>query len=181
MIIRKTTESETSQILGVHRKAFGNSKGHEIAKLVYDLLGDHSSLPSLSLAAVKDDLIVGHILYTKITITGASEELPSRLLAPLAVLPEVQRKGIGSQLIKTGLHELQKSGVKLVFVLGHPDYYPRCGFRPAGVFGYEAPYHIPEEHSAAWMVQELHSGFIGRGQGKVLCAESLNRPEHWRE
>ena len=79
------------------------------------------------------------------------------------------------------MDQLKQSGVELVFVLGHPDYYPRSGFTPAGELGYEAPYHIPEEHSGAWMVQELSPGVIGRVKGKVQCSEVLNKPEHWRE
>ncbi len=57
----------------------------------------------------------------------------------------------------------------------------RSTFKPAGALGYEAPYHIPEEHANAWMVQELSSGVIGRVGGKVQCSDVLNQPEHWRE
>lgn len=88
---------------------------------------------------------------------------------------------LGGQLIKEGLSQLKKSGVDLVFVLGHPDYYPRYGFITAGVLGYEAPYPIPEEHADAWMVQELKNGIIGKVTGKIQCSEVLNQPEHWRE
>ena len=66
-------------------------------------------------------------------------------------------------------------------MLGHPDYYPRSGFTPAGILGYEAPYHIPAEHAGAWMVQELCPGAIGKAKGKVQCSDVLNQPEHWRE
>jgi len=71
--------------------------------------------------------------------------------------------------------------VELVFVLGHPEYYPRTGFTPAGVLGYEAPYHIPEEHADAWMVKALCPGVIGRIKGAVKCSDILNQPEHWGE
>ena len=76
---------------------------------------------------------------------------------------------------------MKESGVQLVFVLGHPDYYPRSGFKPAGVLGYEAPYPIPAENADAWMVQELFSGIIGRVRGTVKCSDAMNQPEHWRE
>jgi predicted N-acetyltransferase YhbS len=72
-------------------------------------------------------------------------------------------------------------GVELVFVLGHPGYYPRFGFKPAGVLGFEAPYPIPEKHADAWMVRELRAGIIGSVRGKVVCADTLSRPEYWRE
>jgi putative acetyltransferase len=138
-------------------------------------------MPLLSLVAVEDEKLIGHILFTKAKVIETTESVSARILAPLAVLPNVQNKGVGGRLIKEGLNQLKKTGVELVFVLGHPDYYPRSGFIPAGVLGYEAPYHIPEEHAGAWMVQELCSGIIGRVKGKVLCSDVLNQPEHWRE
>ena len=181
MKIRKSLETEKTDILNLHKKAFGEEKGPEIAKLVEDLFEDNTARPILSLVAVKDDVIVGHILYTKVIISGTNEELSSQILAPLAVLPEVQGQGIGGQLINQGLNELKKTGVRLVFVLGHVNYYPRYGFTPAGALGYEAPYHIPQEHAGAWMVQELFPGVIGQEKGKVQCSDVLNAPQHWRE
>ena len=103
------------------------------------------------------------------------------ILAPLAVIPDKQSRGVGGRLIREGLRLLSESGVELVFVLGHPEYYPRHGFKPAGALGFEAPYSIPDEHADAWMVQELCPGVIGRVSGKVMCADVLNQPEHWRE
>ena len=131
--------------------------------------------------AVEDDKLVGHVLYTKASITQTRESVSARILAPLAVLPDYQSTGVGGRLIKEGLKQLTEAGVEIVFVLGHPDYYPRSGFVPAGVLGYEAPYRIPEKYAGAWMVQELGSGVIGRVKGKVQCSEVLDRPEHWRE
>ena len=66
-------------------------------------------------------------------------------------------------------------------MLGHPWYYPRHGFTPAGILGFEAPFPIPEKDADAWMVQELRSGIIGTVSGKVVCCDALNKPEHWRE
>lgn len=181
MEIRKAVERERAEILQVHEVAFGEEKGLEIAQLVGDLFGDKTAVPNLSLVAVEDGVIVGHILYTKVTLKGATQGLSAQILAPLAVLPGAQGKGVGCRLIEAGLHELKKSDVQLVFVLGHPDYYPRCGFAPAGKLGFEAPFPIPEEHAGAWMVQELSPGNIGRERGVVQCCHVLNKPEHWRE
>ena len=181
MDIRKSYETDKIEIISVHVQAFGKEKGPEIGQLVNDLFSDKTASPLLSLVAIENEEIVGHILYTKVTISGATENLPAQILAPLAVLPKFQNKGVGAQLINIGLHELKKNGVKLVFVLGHPGYYPRCGFNPAGIHGFDAPYHIPEEHSGAWMVQELSPGQIGAEKGKIQCSDVLNQPEHWRE
>ncbi|SDU09352.1 GNAT family N-acetyltransferase [Desulfobacula phenolica] len=179
--IRKSIESDKLEIENIHTKAFGETKGPEIAELVKGLFHDKTALPILSLVAVEDEKLVGHILYTKVKITQTTKSVSARILAPLAVLPDFQSKGIGVRLIREGLNLLKDSGVELVFVLGHPGYYPRVGFTPAGVLGYEAPYHIPKEYAGAWMVQELSPGVIGRIKGAVQCSNVLNQPEHWRE
>lgn len=181
MNIRKSINADITEIINVHVQAFGKEKGPEIGQLVNDLFDDKTAVPVLSLVAVENGIIVGHILYTKVKIIGATEGLHAQILAPLAVLPEAQSKGVGVQLVNEGLNDLKKSGVKLVFVLGHPGYYPRCGFTPAGNHGYVAPYFIPEEHSGAWMVQELVPGIIGTEKGRIQCSDVLNKPEHWRE
>ncbi|MBC2735467.1 MAG: N-acetyltransferase [Desulfobacteraceae bacterium] len=181
MDIRKSTETDRVAIAKIHTKAFGEEKGPEIAALVNGLFDDPTAAPLLSLVAVEKDRLVGHILYTKSVITDTDTPVSIRLLAPLAVLPDAQAKGVGRKLIKEGLDQLWDAGVDLVFVLGHPDYYPRCGFMPAGVLGFEAPYPIPDEHAGAWMVQALKDGVIGRVKGKVQCAEVLDQPQHWRE
>lgn len=181
MDIRKSAETDRVAIEAIHTTAFGEEKGPEIAALVNGLFNDKTATPLLSLVAVEKDRLVGHILYTKAVLKGADAPLSIRLLAPLAVLPEVQAQGVGRELIQEGLDQLRRAGVDLVFVLGHPDYYPRCGFRPAGVLGFEAPYPIPDEHADAWMVQALKEGIIGHVKGQVQCAEVLDQPQHWRE
>ena len=179
--IRKSSTLDGTEIEKIHIKAFGKEKGPEIADLVDGLFNDETARPSLSLVAVEGDQLIGHILFTNATLTQTTEPVSAQILAPLAVLPDTQRRGVGGQLIEEGLTRLKETGVELVFVLGHPEYYPRYGFKPAGKKGYEAPYPIPEEHAGAWMVQELRAGIIGRITGKVRCSDVLNQPEHWRE
>ncbi len=179
--IRKSTETDKVEIEKIHTKAFGVDKGPEITELVNGLFDDKTAVPMLSLVAVENGELIGHILYTKAVLTGADKPVSVQLLAPLAVLPDAQSKSVGSKLIKEGLRQLKESDVELVFVLGHPDYYPRCGFTPAGVLGFEAPYPIPDEHAGAWMVQALKGGVIGSIEGKVQCSEVLDQPRHWRE
>ena len=181
MQIRKSTESERKEILNIHNQAFGKAKGPVISKLVEDLLDDKTAMPTLSLVAIENGKLIGHILYTKATITNTELPISAQLLAPLAILPDEQNKGIGEKLINEGLNQLKESGTELVFVLGHPAYYPRCGFFPAGEKGFDAPYPIPEEHAAAWMVQELNGCVLEKATGKVQCSKVLNEPQHWRE
>jgi putative acetyltransferase len=179
--IRPSIESERNEILNVQEQAFGKVKGPVIAKLVNDLLNDETAMPILSLVAVANDKLVGHILFTKAVITKTVNLISAQILAPLAILPDEQKKGIGEELINEGLRLLKESGTELVFVLGHPTYYPRCGFIPAGAQGFEAPYPIPEEHAEAWMVQALNGDVLKNNAGKIRCSKVLNEPQHWRE
>lgn len=181
MIIKVATESDRSEILNIHNQAFGKEKGPVISKLVDDLLDDETAKPILSLVAVNNNKLIGHILYTKVIITQTESSVSAQILAPLAILPDAQKRGTGQKLINEGLKRLNTSGTELVFVLGHPAYYPRCGFVPAGKQGFEAPYPIPEEHSAAWMVQALNGDALRNINGKVKCSKALNEPQHWRE
>lgn len=132
-------------------------------------------------AAREDERPVGHILFTAARLEGAANPASISLLAPLAVVPADQGRGVGGRLIEQGLQLLSESGVDLVFVLGHPQYSPRHGFEPAGRLGLAAPFPIPEEDADAWMVQALRAGVIGSVRGTLVCADSLNCPEHWRE
>lgn len=180
MQIRETNRSDTDTIYKIHEAAFGQDKGTEVATLAVDLLTDKTALPLWSLMAEDETGPVGHILFTTVSIDPFSD-LSAQILAPLAVMPAVQKEGVGGQLIQQGLHLLAQNGVELVFVLGHPEYYPRHGFRTAGVLGFDAPYPIPEIHADAWMVQALKPGIIGRVKGQVQCADVLNHPHHWQE
>jgi hypothetical protein len=179
--IRNTTDSDREAIQSVHKRAFGDAEGPEIADLVSRLLDDGTALPLLSLAAEMDGQMVGHVLFTAVRLEPDHQSVSARILAPLGVVKEHQRQGIGGSLINAGLKQLEASGVELVFVLGHPDYYPKFGFRPAGAPGFEAPYPIPDEHRDAWMVHELKPGVIGRVKGEVRCAKVLDRPQYWLE
>ena len=181
MLIRSADKSDLDAVLYVEKQAFGEEERGEIVELVTALLNDPSAKPMLSLLAIHEDKVVGHVLFTKAEVSHSGEPVPAAILAPLAVVPEAQSQEIGTRLVREGLRLLSESGVELVFVLGHPTYYPRAGFRPAGVLGFEAPYPIPDEVAEAWMVQELRHGLIGRVSGKVVCAQALDRPEYWRE
>ena len=179
--IRCATDADRAEIFGVHESAFGKEQDPEIVDLVSGLLGDKTAMPLFSLVAELGGRIVGHVLFTAVGLQSSGQCISAQILAPLAVSKEHQGEGVGGALINEGLKQLATSGVELVFVLGHPDYYPKFGFRPAGALGYKAPYAIPPEHEGAWMVQELKAGVIGSAQGRIQCAATLDQPRHWRE
>nr|VFK45469.1 MAG: putative acetyltransferase [Candidatus Kentron sp. SD]VFK49811.1 MAG: putative acetyltransferase [Candidatus Kentron sp. SD] len=181
MNIRNTTKPDEPAIRQAHEAAFGPLEGRTIGDLAAALLHDPAARPLISLFACSGSTPIGHALFTSVRILGPDESPTSCILAPLAVLPDRQRQGIGTQLVRGGLAMLAKSGCELVFVLGHPGYYPRFGFQPAGRLGFSAPYPIPEKNADAWMLLALSRGLLGNTSGAVRCAESLNKPEYWRE
>lgn len=177
MLIRRAEDVDLEDVLSVESAAFDTN---EEANLVSALLTDASAQPVVSLLAFEDKQAVGHILFTRARLEPASP-LAVALLAPLAVVPGFQRRGIGGRLIEQGVQVLSAAGIDLVFVLGYPDYYSRHGFTPAGVQGFAAPYPLPAEHTDAWMVRVLRPGVTGTRRATVICADALNKPEYWRE
>ena len=119
--------------------------------------------PILSLVAEVNGHIVGHIMFSPVVLSGHAE-LDIMGLAPLAVVPEHQRKGIGSKLVGTGLQRCRKLGFGAVVVLGHPEYYPRFGFVSSRHFDIDCEYDVPQE---AFMVVELEAGFLRGVSGTI--------------
>ena len=120
--------------------------------------------PNLSLVAIEDDRLVGHILFSEIAIATSQGEITALALAPLAVLPQFQNRGIGSQLVREGLKQCQFLGYRIVIVLGHPNFYTRFGFAPAINKGLRSPFPVPDE---AFMVLELVPGALTGISGMV--------------
>lgn len=171
--IRKASEPDLRSIRDVHMDAFGD-EGGTVAELALALFRDPSAQPVLTMVAGEDDEVVGSILFSAARIQGA-EQLSARILAPLAVARHRQRMGIGRKLIETGLGALRQQGVDLVFVLGDPRYYTRHGFSPDHQV--RAPYDLPNPE--AWMAMALQGAALASLSGQLVCARSLNSPEHW--
>jgi putative acetyltransferase len=173
MMIRDMTDADLPSVLDVERRAFGSDTE---ANLTRDLLTDPTAAPWLSLVAEEDGELIGHVLFTAASV--ADNPARASVLAPLAVVPEVQRTGIGGALMTEGLRRVALAGGDLVFLVGHASYYPRFGFRPAGPLGFVAPIPIPPEHADAWMVWEARPRVIGTVSGSVTWAETFHRPEY---
>jgi predicted N-acetyltransferase YhbS len=178
MKVRPALSRDRAAVLAVETAAFASPAE---AELVAALLDDPSAQPVVSLLAETDGEPVGHVLFTRAAVHGDGIVVPASILAPLAVVPRQQRRGIGLTLIEAGITELRSLGVDLCFVLGHIAYYPRAGFRPALPFGLRAPYDIDPAVADAWMVREVRTGRLGSVQGTVRCADALMHPELWRE
>jgi putative acetyltransferase len=147
---------ERSLIRSINEAAFGRP---DEADLVDSLRTTGVAL--VSLVAEVDQRIVGHILFSRMSIETTSGSGPAAL-APMAVLPGHQRRGIGARLIRHGLDLLTRRGERIVIVLGHPDYYPRFGFSSEKARHLESPFR-PE----AFMAMELRSGALDGIRGRV--------------
>jgi putative acetyltransferase len=171
--IREANVSDAQDIRDVHLVAFGD-EGPVVADLALALIADETAKPILVLVAESEKGVVGCIVFSSVHIPG-SESGPLYILAPLAVAPEMQRMGVGRQLIQSGLTILRERGAELVFVLGNPRYYGKFGFSTGHKV--RAPYDLP--YPEAWMCLSLGEVVPEKLEGQLACAESLNRPEHW--
>jgi putative acetyltransferase len=149
LLIRGERSEDIAAIHEVHALAFGRAAEAELV----DTLRARGKA-TLSLVAVEDDRLVGHILFSPVTIEAGDRRLPALGLAPMAVLPERQKRGIGTQLVKIGLLECRNAGYDCVVVLGHPAYYPRFGFVPATRYGLTSEYEVPDEAFMVLVWQE---------------------------
>ena len=160
--IRQETKKEEEQVYQVVKKAFESAEhrdGNE-QDLVVLLRKSNHFIPELSLVAIQDNQIVGYILFTKIKI-GEQEELA---LAPLSVLPEYQKQGIGSELIKHGHKIAKELGYHYCVVLGSKEYYARFGYIPASTYGIMAPFDVPNENFMAVKLNETELEIKGMVQ-----------------
>ncbi len=160
MNIRCETPSDYPAIAEVNIQAFGQENE---AQIVDKIRHSDCYIPELSLIAEVDSAIVGHILFSYIDIVG-EETLRVLGLAPMAVLPQFQRQGIGSALVQAGLDKADAMGEAIVIVLGHADFYPRFGFQPSVNYGIDSPFPVPED---AFMVKVLKN-YQPRYRGKVV-------------
>ena len=163
MEIREERSGDEEAIRRVHVDAFG---GDVEARLV-DLLRARARAVT-SLVAIENDELVGHVLFSRVTIDG-SDACRALGLAPIGVLRSVQGRGIGSTLIRDGLKRCSGDGYELVVLVGAPAYYGRFGFQRAKPFGLDNEYGVDEE----FMVLELRAGSLKGIRGLVRYAPEV--------
>jgi putative acetyltransferase len=164
VLIRPETAADRADIRALNERAF---EGPVEAKLV-DLLRA-AGKARVSLVAILDDRVVGHILFSSVTIDEAPAGLRAAGLAPMSVLPEFQNRGIGSQLVREGLVACRELGFDLIVVLGHIHYYPRFGFQKASDHGLTSEYDAGD----AFMVLPLKDGALEGVRGLAQYAKEF--------
>jgi putative acetyltransferase len=168
LTIRPETPQDSIPIASVTTAAFGTDRE---ARMVDAIRGSEGYVPELSLVAELDGRIVGHVMLSYVGLAGAERRLLE--LGPISVAPERQRNGIGSALIREALARADEQGEPLVLVLGHPAYYPRFGFRPAGELGIAPP--DPAIPSEVFMAVPL-SGYDGTPRGRIVFPAAFSIP-----
>ena len=151
LTVRRETVADYDRIDEINRSAFPTDSEARLVRLLRE-----SSDPFVSLVAVDSSGPVGHIAFSRASL-DASESVFVVGLAPMSVVPERQRQGIGGRLVNAGIDACRQLGVQIIIVLGHAEYYPKFGFVPASRWGLRSEYDVPDE---AFMVLELDAGCL---------------------
>ena len=165
-MVRLERPEDSSEIRRVNELAFGQPAEADLVEKLR-----HACADSLSLVA-EDGGVVGHVLFTPVVVERAARRVAGMGLAPLAVLPDRQRQGIGSRLVEQGLEILRERGCPFVVVVGHPEYYPRFGFERASTHGLASQWAgIPDE---AFMVVILDAHAMAGVSGVAAYRDEFN-------
>lgn len=159
-------------ILNVHRLAFGEAEGEDIARLARSVL-DHPE--TISISAERDGKLAGNVLFTPF-VFKKHPAAKCYLLAPCGVIPEFQGNGVGKEIMESGIERLRTIGADAVFVLGVPTFYPRYGFVPTDK---QAPYPDLMQATEAWMALELTAGVVKQLNGPTAAIPQFMHPHWW--
>jgi putative acetyltransferase len=163
--VRSENNEDIAAIHSVNQQAFTTSAE---ADLVVALREQESSF--LSLVAVQDDKLVGHIAFTEFPLSPNPQEIKVFGLSPMAVSPDFQKQGVGEALVEAGLKACEEQHVDAVVVFGHPSYYPRFGFKPAGEFAMTSVLDVPDN---VFMVLALNDDVWSKLEGHISLPEAF--------
>ena len=162
MNIRNETTSDIEQVYAINKSAFETNEEADLVNAIRERVAD-----VISLVATEEGKVVGHIMFSPVTIDGVSGKRFYGL-APMAVSQSLQSKGVGSLLVESGLKACKAQQASAVFVLGHPNFYPRFGFIPTTQFGIKSEYDVPDD---IFMAIELEAGALKNVNGVLKYNE----------
>lgn len=176
--IRDAAPDDREAIREVHTLAFAEgNEATRVATLACDLLDASTFPPTISLVVEVDSHVVAHVAFSPIRFAGGGD-LTGFLLAPLAVRPDFQRRGLGARLVQSGVERLRGLGTDVVLVYGDPAYYGRLGFTAAEAERFEPPYKL--EHPFGWLAAPLNAVRLPEQTVRVSCVGPLCSPVLWQ-
>ncbi|MDJ0707275.1 MAG: N-acetyltransferase [Leptolyngbyaceae cyanobacterium MO_188.B28] len=175
MHIRLSNTNDLEAICAIHHSAFGEEERESIVELVINFLSQPSDYDTLSFVAEEDGIVIGHTIFSEIKFIEHNTK--AFILAPLAVLPSHQNRGIGTSLVKHGLNYLSSQGTEFVFVYGDPKYYSRFGFHTENSKNFVPPYTLQYLHG--WQYLQFNKSSFPATPIHLSCAPPLRKPELW--
>ena len=166
VVVRTEQQSDHATVRAINLVAFPEA---DEADLVDALRLE--ATPTVSFVAEQGGTVVGHIMFSPVTLAGYPE-LKMMGLAPMAVTPDLQRGGIGSALVEAGIEACRRQNIAALIVLGHPAYYPRFGFIQASQFDVDSAYDVPDD---TFMAMELYPGALDGKSGRANYHEVFDR------
>jgi putative acetyltransferase len=174
--IRDARDIDRDGIRKIHLSAFSAEEGPVIAALALELLSEDTDPETISLLAEVDGSAAGHVVFSPVMVDNDGVG-KAYILAPLAVKPQLQNRGIGSALIGSGVKHLAEMGVSILFVYGDPKYYGRFGFDAGIASAYAPPYEL--QYPFGWQAKVVCGDGDAISGGKLSCVAPLSRPELW--
>lgn len=176
MHIRVATSLDQGDIYSVYWSAFAEGEREIVSKLAVNLLSEETTPQTISLVAETEDLVVGHAAFSPVTIDN-NEKFQGYILAPLGVKPDFQKRRIGSKLIESGIQQLSRMGVTILFVYGDPKYYSKFNFSVDTAEQYIPPYKL--QYPFGWQGIALDECGTAESFIKIACVTSLCDPALW--
>ena len=175
MSINLSNSTELKDICSIHENAFEKEEQNSIVKLVTEFITEPSDHSFLSFVSSDNSLENGHVLFSEVKFNKYIEK--AYILAPLAVLPSQQKKGIGASLVNHGLKYLENLKVQFVFVYGDPNYYSRFGFKVEKSYLFVPPYELQFPHG--WQNLSFNNSPLPSSPIEFSCAPPLQKSELW--
>ena len=170
--------SQSQEVIELFTKVFsaseGETEGQLIGSLVSDLIATTESQDLIGFVSLSGGDIVGSIFFSRLNVP--SEKI-AFILSPVAIATNVQRKGMGQQLINYGISHLKSLSVDLVFTYGDPNFYSKVGFNPISESIVKAPLKLT--YPEGWLAQLLDGSSIKAMEGTTHCVEALNDQKYW--
>ena len=176
MHIRLATNLDRDDIVKAYLRTFHEDEKDIVSQLAIDLLFENTTPKTISLVAKTNNSIVGHVAFSPVKIDNDGNFL-GYILAPLGVIPEYQKQGIGSKLVESGIQALLKMRVNILFVYGDPNYYGRFGFNTENAEEFIPQYKL--QYPLGWQAIILNEFSVESISGNLVCVASLSDPKLW--